>query len=243
MATKKSLTHLDDDNRREIVRFLVEKEVIRFGSFITKSGRESPYYFNVGAITSGDSIVRLGQLYASYLAPRITAPQRTIIFGPAYKGIPIAVAAVSSLATDYALSVRFSSNRKEKKHHGDVSLFLGATPTDTDLVIIVEDVITAGSTLKEVLPLITDTGAQVVEMVVLIDRQERGDGSSDNRENRSNRSALDEISERMNLVITPILSLAQILDSITTDSELKSLISPDVKDKIADYQSLYGVSL
>ncbi len=234
---------MDDDNRREIVRFLVEKEVIRFGSFRTKSGRESPYYFNVGALTSGDSIVRLGQLYARYLAPRITEPEHTIIFGPAYKGIPIAVATVISLATDYGLSVRFASNRKEKKHHGDVSLFLGAVPSDKDRVIIVEDVITAGSTLKEVLPLINSTKAEILEMVVLIDRQERGYNSTDDGDSRGNRSALDEISERMNLIITPMLSLVQILDSIRTDDKLNSRISSELEARIAEYQRLYGAFL
>src|SRR3989344_1197737 len=158
--------------QQEFVEFLLEVNALQFGTFTLKSGRVSPYFFNSGMFNTGYAIRRLGHFYASAIAGMTPLP--TVIFGPAYKGIPLAIATSVALEGDFEISTRYAFDRKEAKGHGDKGALVGYTPAEGDRIVIVDDVITTGATKNEAIELIKSvTAAPVIGTVIALNRQEK----------------------------------------------------------------------
>ncbi|WP_405225762.1 orotate phosphoribosyltransferase [Lentisalinibacter sediminis] len=209
--------------QREFLELALELEVLKFGSFKLKSGRMSPYFFNAGLFNTGYAAAKLGRCYASAIAN--SSVEFDLLFGPAYKGIPLATLAAAALAEHHDIDVPYCFNRKEAKTHGEGGNTIGA-PLE-GRVLIVDDVITAGTAIREAVEIIRDSGATLAGVVISLDRQERGTGE---------RSAVQEV-ERVLKV--PVLSLITLSDLIThleeTPGQRKHLRA------VMDYQRQYGV--
>jgi orotate phosphoribosyltransferase len=186
------------DYRQEFLRFAIECEVLKFGEFKLKSGRVSPYFFNAGLFNDGRSLYRLGQFYARALVA--SGIGFDMLFGPAYKGIPLVTATATALANDHDLNVPWCFNRKETKAHGEGGTLIGAPLSGR--VVIVDDVITAGTAIAEVVPLIRAQGAQPVGVLISLDRQERG---------RGRRSAVQEVADEYGLAVQSIAALDDLI--------------------------------
>ena len=165
------------DKKREFIQFMLDAGVLRFGQFTTKSGRHSPYFINTGNYKTGAQAARLGQFYAEQIH-EVCGAEFEAMFGPAYKGIPLAVSAASSLYTQYGIDKPYFYNRKEEKDHGEGGSLIGYQPKAGDRVLIIEDVITAGTALRETLPLVQATGAVVHDMFISVNRMEFGSDPS-----------------------------------------------------------------
>ena len=172
---------------------MIDCQVLKFGDFTTKSGRQTPFFINTGFYRTGAQLKKLGEDYARAIHDTF-GEDFNILFGPAYKGIPISVAASIALQEDYGVEVGYASNRKEAKDHGEKGIILGTPINDGDKVVIIEDVTTAGTSIKETYPIIKAQGnAFVLGLVVSVDRQERGTGE---------KAALDEIAENFDMKTT-----------------------------------------
>ncbi len=187
--------------KREFIRFLESAGVLKFGDFTAKSGRKIPYFINAGDIKTGDQIRRLGEFYAKSYFEKI-GNRRTVLYGPAYKGIPIAVSVASALSAD-GLDVPFFFNRKEEKDHGEGGVFVGYVPKAGEEVVIVEDVITAGTAIRESMAnLGLLEGVKISAVFVMVDRKEKG---------RGEKSAMAELEEEYGF---PVYSVADVYDII-----------------------------
>jgi orotate phosphoribosyltransferase len=186
------------DVQREFIEFALDHEVLRFGSFTLKSGRTSPYFFNAGAIDTGAGLAALGRFYAATIVE--DELDVDVILGPAYKGIPIAAATAVQLAEVYGRDVPWCFNRKEAKDHGEGGLVVGAPLAGR--VLVVDDVITAGTAIREVIGIVADAGAEVAAVVVAIDRQERGTGEL---------SAVRQLAEELGAPVNAIVTLDDVV--------------------------------
>lgn len=185
------------------VDLLVEYEVLRFGDFTLKSGRRSPYFVNAGQLRTGDAIGRLGQAYADVVVQRGIACD--LVFGPSYKGVPLAVATAIALAGK-GLDVGFSFDRKEQKDHGEGGVFVGTVPTDGMKVVVVDDVITSGLSIREAVSLLRGAARVTVEAVVVaVDRQERG---------RTSRSTLVELQDELGVPVLPVVTIREVVEHL-----------------------------
>ena len=193
------MTDLNTEKRR-FIDFAIEAGVLRFGRFTLKSGRESPYFFNLGVIASGGRLARLGEFYARAL--RALAPRPEVIFGPAYKGIPLAVAAACAYAAEGGEDLSIAYNRKEAKDHGEGGNLVGA-PLQGTRVCIVDDVVTAGTAVREAIGLIRAAGATPAALVVAIDREERGRSGE--------RSAMRELAAEEGVDVRALISFSDVL--------------------------------
>lgn len=205
------------------VDLLVEYEVIRFGDFTLKSGRKSPYFINAGQLRTGDAIARLGKAYAA----RITQANLgcDLVFGPAYKGVPLAVATAIAMAADVR-DVGFCFDRKEAKDHGDKGTFVGSQPKDGDRVVLVDDVITSGRSIREAVALLRNTGDVTVSgVVVAVDRQERGRGP---------RTTLAELEDELGIPTFPIVSIRQIVEHLYGRTVGGEVLIDDVRRSAID---------
>lgn len=183
------------------VELLVQYEVIRFGSFTLKSGRVSPYFVNAGQLRTGDAIARLGQAYAAQLHAADVACD--LVFGPSYKGVPLAVSTAMALSSQ-GRDVGFAFDRKEAKDHGEGGTFVGTQPTDGMRVVVVDDVITSGRSIRESVELLTRTAdVQITAVVVAVDRQEKG---------KTDRTTLDELRDELGIRVLPIVSVRAMVD-------------------------------
>jgi len=192
-------------NKSEFIEFLVKSDVITFGDFITKSGRRTPYFINTGKFSGGGQIARLGNFYADRIIENIILkPGITTLFGPAYKGISLAVSTAIALS-ERGVYVDYCFNRKEVKDHGEGGSLVGHILSEGDRVLIIEDVITAGTAVREILPIIQNAGAIVDGLVIAVDRMERGSGE---------RSAVREIWEEFGIRTYAIASVKDILEYI-----------------------------
>ncbi len=212
--------------KQEFIKFAAECGVLTFGSFTLKSGRISPYFFNSGNFKTGAQLAKLGGFYASCIKENGLSPD--LLFGPAYKGIPLVSAAASSLYNLYGIDLPYTFNRKEAKDHGEGGVFVGSAPKAGEKVLIIEDVITAGTAVREVLPLVTQTGADVEGMVILVDRMERGKGDT---------SAVQEVYRDFGIKVYPIVTVNDIIDA------LKSGIVSGAEhiENMLAYRAEYGV--
>lgn len=207
---------------QDFVRFAVESGVLRFGEFKTKAGRMSPYFFNAGLFDDGSKLGRLAEFYAKALLA--SGIEFDMIFGPAYKGIPLAATVAVELAR-LGRNVPFAYNRKEAKDHGEGGTLVGAPLTGR--VLIVDDVITAGTAIREVMQIIQAQGAQAAGVLIALNRQERGKGQL---------SAIQEVEHDYGMPVVSIVSLTQVLDYLAQDELLKKYL-PDV----AAYRDQYGI--
>ena len=187
--------------QEDFLNFVIEHDILRFGQFTLKSGRQSPYFFNAGLFNSGEKLSFLAQSYAAAIVH--SGQEFDVLFGPAYKGIPLVSATAMVLASNYGINKPFCFNRKETKDHGEHGLIVGADLTGN--VMIIDDVITAGTAIQEVSDIIVANGAILVGITVAMDRQERGTGSL---------SAIHEIEQNHQIKVTSIIDLQDIVDHL-----------------------------
>ena len=211
------------DYQREFIEFAIRNEVLRFGEYTLKSGRISPYFFNSGLFNSGASIARLGRYYAETIMRSELAFD--ILFGPAYKGIPLAVATTVAIAEHHGRDVPYAFNRKETKDHGEGGIIVGATLRGR--VIIIDDVISAGTSVSESIQLIRAVGAEPAGVVVALDRQERSRGSL---------SAIQEVEQQHGIPVFSIITLDQIMSCISGMRGMN-----DVLTRVQAYRGQYGI--
>ena len=210
--------------KKEFIEFMIDCEVLRFGDFVTKSGRKTPFFVNTGFYRTGAQLRKLGEYYAKAIQSTF-GTDFDVLFGPAYKGIPLSVAASMALSEHYGADIRYCSNRKEVKDHGDKGILLGGPIGDGDRVVIIEDVTTAGTSIHETLPIIKAQGdVNVLGLVVSVDRMERG---------QSEKSALKEIEEQFGFKTTAIVTMADVVEHlynreykgrVVIDDQLKAAI-------------------
>ena len=212
------------------VRFLLDTGALRFGSFTAKSGRQTPYFLDAGRFGSGTQIDRLGEFYAERLQSGLPGGF-DVLFGPAYKGIPLAVATASALARR-GQDVGFCFNRKEAKDHGEGGVLVGHRLADGDRVVIIEDVTTAGTSVRETVPILRAAAKiRLVGLIVAVDRQERG---------QDERGALRTLAEEYQLTPLSIVNIDQIVAELRAPGEAPSLLTPELELAIAEYRSKYG---
>lgn len=211
---------------------MIDCQVLKFGDFTTKSGRQTPFFINTGFYRTGAQLKKLGEYYARAIHDTF-GEDFNILFGPAYKGIPLSVAASIALQEDYGVEVGYASNRKEAKDHGEKGIILGTPINDGDKVVIIEDVTTAGTSIKETYPIIKAQGnADVLGLVVSVDRQERGTGE---------KAALDEIAENFDMKTTSIVTMKEVVECLYNKPyNGRVIIDDELKGRIDDYYSRYG---
>ena len=219
--------------KKEFIEFMVDCDVLKFGDFTLKSGRKSPFFMNAGAYVTGSQLKKLGEYYARAIHETY-GDDFDVLFGPAYKGIPLSVAASMAISEHYGKDIRYCSNRKEVKDHGDKGILLGSPIEDGDRVVIIEDVTTAGTSIQETLPIIKAQGQVTpVGLVVSVDRMERGQGT---------KSALAEIEEKYGLKTTAIVTMAEVVEHLYNREYKGKIIIDDVlKAAIDAYYEQYGV--
>ena len=209
--------------QKDFVDFTLETGVLKFGEFTLKSGRISPYFFNAGLFNKGSHLSELGKFYAQ--AIEASSLKFDVLFGPAYKGIPLAAATSIALNDSYNHNVPYSFNRKEAKDHGEGGSIVGH-PLEGDILII-DDVITAGTAIREAQDIIRNCGANAKGVIVALDRQEKGKGEL---------SAIQEVEQIFGITVLSIINLSHIIDYLKTSDDSKILA------KIESYRSLYGIS-
>ena len=223
--------------KKDFIEFMVRSGVLTFGEFVTKSGRRSPYFINTGNYRTGKQLSLLGSFYADCIMENIKEGNLKkdvkALFGPAYKGIPISVAASIALAEKHGMDINYCSNRKEAKDHGEGGSLMGYQLQAGDSVLIVEDVITAGTAMRECLPILNSFGVSVEGLIVSVDRMERGTGS---------KTAIQELKEEHGIQTYPIITVKDIIDQLyQTEVDGKILIDDNMKSKIEDYMDAYCV--
>lgn len=217
-----------NEYQRKFVDFMIESDVLKFGDFTLKSGRRSPFFMNAGAYTTGDMLHRLGVFYAQAIEATFGL-DFDIVFGPAYKGIPLSVVTAMALHELYGKEVRYCSNRKEAKDHGDAGILLGSSLADGDRVVIVEDVTTSGKSIDETYPILKAAAdVEVVGLMVSLNREEVGRGGEV--------CALQEVSERYGFPASAIVSMGEVVEYLKADGRLGSAQAKAIED----YYSLYG---
>lgn len=218
--------------KQEFIEFMVDCQVLKFGDFVTKSGRKTPFFVNTGFYRTGSQLRKLGQYYAKAIEGTF-GTDFDVLFGPAYKGIPLSVTASMAISELYGKDVRYCSNRKEVKDHGDKGILLGGPIGDGDKVVIIEDVTTAGTSIQETLPIIKAQGdITPVGLVVSVDRMERGQGE---------KSALQEIEEKYGLKTTAIVTMAEVVEHLyNRPYKGKVVIDDQLKAAIDAYYEIYG---
>ncbi len=207
----------------------LSREALRFGTFKLKSGRESPYFFNAGRFSDGQAAAVLGQCYAAALLA--SGIEFDVLFGPAYKGIPLVATTAVALAEHHGRNVPFAFNRKEAKDHGEGGNVVGSPLRGR--VVIVDDVITAGTAIRESLDIIRGAGAQPVAVALALDRQERGQGE---------RSAVQELEAEQGLECVSVITLAELIEALSSGGGGPSRISADQLTALKAYRERYGVS-
>ncbi len=220
--------------KQEFIEFMVESQVLRFGDFVTKSGRKTPFFINTGFYRTGSQLHRLGAFYARAINKEFGL-DFDVLFGPAYKGIPLTVAASIAISEEFGKDIRYCSNRKEVKDHGDKGILLGSPVTDNDRVVIIEDVTTAGTSIRETVPILKAQGnVDITGLVVSVDRQERGTGSV---------SALKQIEEEYGMKTASIVTMQEVTDYLYGRSfDGKVLIDDEVMARIGAYYEEYGAA-
>lgn len=209
------------DYQKDFISYSLKCGVLKFGEFELKSGRISPYFFNTGLFNTGSQLGKLGQFYAQALIQSNINPD--ILYGPAYKGIPLVSATSIAYAQLTGTDIPFSFNRKEAKDHGEGGLLVGAALQGN--VVILDDVITAGTSVRESVEIIRNAHAVPAGVLIALDRQEKG---------QNDNSAIEEVEEQFNMPVFSIITLAHIIEYLTVNAS-------DQLDKIKAYQQLYGV--
>lgn len=214
------------DYQKQFLDYVIQRNILRFGEFTLKSGRQSPYFFNAGLFNTGEALAFIGRCYAAAIED--SGIPFDVLFGPAYKGIPLAAATTVALAEHFKRDVPYCFNRKEAKEHGEGGSIVGSPLTGR--VLVVDDVITAGTAIREVMGIIEAAGARAAGVVVALDRQEKGQGSL---------SAIGEIREQYDIPVVSIVSLNQIVNylEVNGNRELAEYLP-----KLKAYREHYGTS-
>ncbi len=212
------------ENKKQFIELAIRRQALKFGSFTLKSGRQSPYFFNAGFFNQGDDLAILGRCYAQTLIDR--KAEFDVLFGPAYKGIPLATTTAVALSQIFKQNVSFCFNRKETKSHGEGGNLVGAELKGK--VLIVDDVITAGTAIREAIQIIKEAGAQPAGVLVALDRQEKG---------QSKLSAIQEVEKEYNLPVYAIITLNDLQNYISQNIELSKY-----SEAMSLYQNSYGIN-
>jgi len=221
--------------KQEFIEFMVESQVLKFGEFTLKSGRKSPFFMNAGAYVTGSQLMRLGEYYAKAIHDNY-GDDFDVLFGPAYKGIPISVVTAIAYSKLYGKEIRYCSDRKEEKDHGaDKGSFLGSKLKDGDRVIMIEDVTTSGKSMEETVPKVKGAAdVEILGLMVSLNRMEVGLGGQ--------KSALDEIKERYGFEARAIVSMADVIEHLYNRPYNGNIIIDDkIKAAIDEYYAEYGV--
>ena len=218
--------------KQEFIEFMVDCKVLKFGDFVTKSGRKTPFFINTGFYRTGSQLKKLGEYYATAINEKY-GTDFDILFGPAYKGIPLSVTTAVALNDKYGADIGYCSNRKEVKDHGDTGILLGSPIKDGDKVVIIEDVTTAGTSINETLPIIKAQGnVDVIGLVVTVDQMERGQGT---------KSELEEIEANYGIKTTAIVTMAEVVEHLYNKPyKGEIIINDEIKAAIDAYYVQYG---
>ncbi|WP_178842468.1 orotate phosphoribosyltransferase [uncultured Treponema sp.] len=225
-----------EDYKKEFIDFMVECNALKFGSFTLKSGRKSPFFMNAGAYTTGGQLKKLGQFYAKAVHANF-GDDFDVFFGPAYKGIPLAVVTALAYSELYGKEIKYCSDRKEEKDHGaDKGAILGYKIQDGDRVVIIEDVTTSGKSIEETYPKIkaqetVPGGIKIVGEIVSLNRMEKAPDSD--------KAALQVISEKYGFPARAIVSMSDVIQYLYTEGS-KKIITDEIKKELDEYYSLYG---
>ena len=220
--------------KEEFIEFMVESNVLKFGDFTLKSGRKSPFFMNAGAYVTGSQLRRLGQYYAKAIHDHY-GDDFDVLFGPAYKGIPLSVATTIAFSELYGKEIRYCSNRKEIKDHGDTGILLGSKIKDGDRIVIIEDVTTSGKSIEETFPIIQAQGkVEILGLMVSLNRMERGKGDK--------MTALDEVRETYGFKTGAIVTMEDVVEKLyNKECQGKIIIDDAMKASIDAYYKQYGV--
>ncbi len=213
--------------KADFIKFMMECGVLSFGDFTLKSGRKAPYFINTGNYKTGAQAARLGEFYAQCIKENNIEAET--LFGPAYKGIPLAVSCAVALYNKYGTEVNYCFDRKEAKDHGEGGVIVGKKLTDGEKVVIIEDVITAGTAVRQVLPVLkTAAKVDITGMIISVDRMEKGQGE---------KSAVQEVYEEFGIKVYPIVTVNDIIQAIKDGTVSGS----EYLEKMIEYRSMYGV--
>lgn len=221
--------------KQEFIEFMVAADVLKFGEFTLKSGRKSPFFMNAGAYVTGTQLMKLGEYYARAIHDTYGL-DFDVLFGPAYKGIPLAVATTIAISSLYGKDIRYCSNRKEVKDHGDTGILLGSGLQDGDRVVIIEDVTTSGKSIEETFPILkAQADVDVIGLMVSLNRMEVGKGGE--------KSALDEIKELYGIEANAIVSMAEVTQHLyNRPCQGRIMIDDTIKAAIDAYYQQYGAN-
>ena len=211
------------DYQKDFIEFAIKNDVLRFGEFTLKSGRVSPYFFNAGLFNSGEALTKLGQYYAA--AIKNSKLKFDVLFGPAYKGIPLATTCAVALYEHQNINIPYSFNRKEAKAHGEGGNIVGAALKGD--VLIIDDVITAGTAIREAMDIIAAANAKPAGVIIALDRQEKGTGEL---------SAIQEVEHQYNIPVLSIIKLEHLISYIENNPDFAQYL-----DKVTAYRDQYGI--
>ena len=219
--------------KQEFIEFMVASDVLKFGEFTLKSGRKSPFFMNAGAYVTGSQLMKLGEYYAKAIHDTYGL-DFDVLFGPAYKGIPLTVATTIAISNLYGKDIRYCSNRKEVKDHGDTGILLGSKLKGGDKVVIIEDVTTSGKSIEETFPILkAQADVEVIGLMVSLNRMEVGKGGE--------KSALDEIKELYGIDANAIVSMAEVTEHLyNKECGGRVVIDDQIKAAIDAYYEQYG---
>ena len=219
--------------KNEFIQFMVRSGVLTFGDFTTKSGRKTPYFVNTGNYKTGAQAARLGEFYAKCIEENIEGDMQAL-FGPAYKGIPLSVATAIALSNEFDRDVNYCFNRKEAKDHGEGGTMVGYKLQEGDRVVIIEDVITAGTAIRECLPVLqAAANIEIAGLVISVDRMERG---------QQNKTAIQEIEEEFGIKTYPIVTVREIIEALhNVPVDGKIVIDDAMRERMEAYLEMYCV--
>ena len=218
--------------KQEFIKFMIDSDVLKFGDFTLKSGRKSPFFMNAGAYVTGSQLMKLGEYYAKAIHDAY-GDDFDVLFGPAYKGIPLSVATTIAYSRLFNKEIRYCSNRKEEKDHGDAGILLGSRIKDGDRVVIIEDVTTSGKSMEETVPIVRAQGdVTILGLMVSLNRMERGKGD---------KSALEEIKDLYGFETNAIVSMADVVECLyNKEVDGIVIIDDELKGRIDAYYEEYG---
>lgn len=218
--------------KQEFIKFMIDSDVLKFGDFTLKSGRKSPFFMNAGAYVTGSQLMKLGEYYAKAIHDAY-GDDFDVLFGPAYKGIPLSVATTIAYSRLFNKEIRYCSNRKEEKDHGDAGILLGSKIKDGDRVVIIEDVTTSGKSMEETVPIVRAQGdVKILGLMVSLNRMEKGKGD---------KSALEEIKDLYGFETNAIVSMADVVECLyNKEVEGRVIIDDELKGRIDAYYEEYG---
>jgi len=213
--------------KNEFIKFMTECGVLTFGDFTLKSGRKAPYFVNTGNYKTGKQLAKLGEFYAECI--KENGIDADTLFGPAYKGIPLAVSCSVALFNKYGIDVNYCFDRKEAKDHGEGGVFVGKQLRDNEKVVIIEDVITAGTAIRQVIPVLKNSAdVDITAMIISVDRMEKGQGEL---------SAVEEVKKEFGINVYSIVTINDIINAIKSGI----IEGEEYLDKMIEYRETYGV--